>query len=304
LIATNAQMTNTRDPDDICWVERKLPPARMSDLDAALRSDSIEFWYQPKIDLKHKRLMGVEAFARLRGQDGRVVSAGELMRGASSASVVQLTEKALVSALQTSVNLCEIGVDVRLAINVSVTALNKLPIVEIVRKYRPQGGKCLSLVFDVSESQVLHNIEEITEISGQLRRCGFSIAVDDFGSSVLGALGQKEVWDSRIDRTFEAIASLRSVEFSELKLDRALVRHCGTDIRRRAICKHIIDLAHSFGSVAVGVGIEQQAELKALQELECDIGQGYLFGRPMSEERFLMLLWDRGVRAREKSQAA
>jgi EAL domain-containing protein (putative c-di-GMP-specific phosphodiesterase class I) len=54
----------------------------------------------------------------------------------------------------------------------------------------------------------------------------------------------------------------------------------------------------------VGVGIESQAELKTLQELRCDIGQGYLFGRPMSEERFLMLLWDRGTRAKQKSQAA
>jgi EAL domain-containing protein (putative c-di-GMP-specific phosphodiesterase class I) len=222
-----------RDPDDIFWVERQLPPERNADLDAALRSDSIEFWYQPKIDLKHKRLIGVEAFARLRGPDGRVVPAGDLMKGASSASVIELTEKALVSALQTSVNLCEIGVDVRLAINVSVTALNKLPIVDIVRKYRPMGGKC-RLVFDVSEHQVLNNVDEIAGISGELRRCGFSIAVDDFNAQ---CARQKEVWDSRIDRTFEAIASLRSVEFSEFKLDRALVRDCGADIRRRDICK-------------------------------------------------------------------
>jgi EAL domain-containing protein (putative c-di-GMP-specific phosphodiesterase class I) len=121
---------------------------------------------------------------------------------------------------------------------------------------------------------------------------------------VLSALGQKDVWDSRIERTFEAIANLRNVEFSELKLDRALVRGCGTDDRRKAICKHIIDLAHSLGSVAVGVGIERQAELKTLQELQCDVGQGYLFGRPMSEERFLMLLWDRGIRAKQKPKAA
>ena len=259
---------------------------------------------QPKIDLKHKRLIGVEAFARFRSPDGRVIPAGKLIKGASSSSIVKLTEKALISALKTSVNLCEIGVDVRLAINVSAAALSKLPIAEIVRKYRPQGGKCLGLIFDVSEAQVLHNIKEIVEISGQLRRCGFSVAVDDFGSSVLSALGQKDVWDSRIERTFEAIANLRNVEFSELKLDRALVRDCGTDDRRKAICKHIIDLAHSLGSVAVGVGIERQAELKTLQELQCDVGQGYLFGRPMSEERFLMLLWDRGIRAKQKPKAA
>jgi EAL domain-containing protein (putative c-di-GMP-specific phosphodiesterase class I) len=233
-----------------------------------------------------------------------VISAGELIKDASSKSIVDLTERALISALKTSINLCEIGVDVRLAINVSVAALNRIPIADIVRRYRPQGGKCLSLVFDVSEAQVLNNIAEIAEISGQLRRCGFSIAVDDFGSSVLHSLRQNETWDSKLDRTFDAIASLRNVEFSELKLDRDLVRLCSTDSRRKAICKHIIDLAHSFGSIAVGVGIESQAELKTLQELRCDIGQGYLFGRPMSEERFLMLLWDRGTRAKQKSQAA
>ncbi|HSK28323.1 MAG TPA: EAL domain-containing protein [Candidatus Limnocylindria bacterium] len=297
-------MSETGEPNDVYWVERQALEESGFDLEAALRSDLIEIWYQPKIDLKHKRLIGVEAFARFRSPDGRVIPAGELIKGASSSSIVKLTEKALISALKTSVNLCEIGVDVHLAINVSVTALNKLPIAEIVRKYRPQGGKCLGLVFDVSESQVLHNVEEIVEISGQLRRCGFSVAVDDFGSSVLSALGQKDVWDSRIERTFEAIANLRNVEFSELKLDRALVRDCGTDDRRKAICKHIIDLAHSLGSAAVGVGIERQAELKTLQELQCDVGQGYLFGRPMSEERFLMLLWDRGIRAKQKPKAA
>jgi EAL domain-containing protein (putative c-di-GMP-specific phosphodiesterase class I) len=303
-VELNAPMSETLEPSDVYWVERQVLPERDFDLDAALHANAIEFWYQPKIDLVHKRLMGVEAFARLRGADGRMISAGELIKDASSKSIVELTERALVSALKTSVNLCEIGVDVRLAINVSVTALNRIPIADIVRKYRPQGGKCLGLTFDVSERQVLDNIESIAEISGQLRRCGFSIAVDDFGSSVLGSLGNREAWDSGLDRIFDAIASLRNVEFSELKLDRDLVRRCGTDSRRKTICKHIIDLAHSFGSVAVGVGIETQAELKTLQELRCDIGQGYLFGRPMSEERFLMLLWDRGTRARQKPQAA
>jgi EAL domain-containing protein (putative c-di-GMP-specific phosphodiesterase class I) len=302
----NAPMAETVDGDDIYWVERGNLAQPVFDLDEALRRDRIEFWYQPKIDLKQKKLMGVEAFARFCDADGRVVSAGQLIEHASSESIVSLTERALVSALKTSVNLCEIGVDVRLAINVSVAALRKIPITEIVRTYRPQGGKCLSLVFDISEDQVLNYVDEIAQISGQLRRCGFSVAVDDFGSSVLNALGDRAAWDKKIERTFAAIAKLRNVEFSEMKLDRDLVRGCNIDEQRKQICKHIIGLAHSFGSTAVGVGIEQQDELKALQELECDIGQGYLFGRPMSEERFLMLLWDRGVRGnpKKKPQAA
>lgn len=290
--------------DDVFWVDKGNTGEPVFDLDEALAADRIDFWYQPKIDLRKKRLMGVEAFARFCTPDGRVASARELIRHASAESIVKLTEGALISALKTSVNLCEIGVDVRLAINVSVEALRQIPIADLVCKYRPQGGKSLSLVFDISETQVVDHIDIIGEISGQMRRCGFSVAVDDFGGSVLDALGRREVWDRSIERTFEAISKLRNIEISEMKLDRDLVHDCHNDEDKREICEHIIRLTQSFGATAVAVGIEQQDELKTLQELGCDVGQGYLFGRPMSEERFLMLLWDRGVRGKQKSAAA
>ena len=281
-------------------VERPVRP--MAGLREALRENRVEFWYQPKIDLQRKRLVGVESFARVRGVDGQVLPPAELMQGAATRDIVALTERALVSALQTSVNLCEIGVDVRLAINVGVAALNRLPIVEIVQKHRPRGGKCMGLVFDVSEEEVLSSVGEMKKISGQLRRCGFSIAVDDFGASIKSTLIDRKAWSERIDRTFEAIGQLKDVQFSEMKLDRSLVRDCGTDPCRRDICKHIIDLAHNFGSAAVGVGIERPMELKTLQELRCDIGQGYLFGKPMSEEELLVMLWERGIRTQPKVQ--
>jgi EAL domain-containing protein (putative c-di-GMP-specific phosphodiesterase class I) len=269
-------------------------------LHEALRENRVEFWYQPKIDLQQKRLIGVESFARFRAADGQVLSPAELMQGAAKRDIVALTERALVSALQTSVNLCEIGVDVRLAINVSVAALNRLPIVEIVQKHRPRGGKCMGLVFDVSEEQVLNSVGEMKKISGQLRRCGFSVAVDDFGASIKSTLIDRVAWSERIDRTFAAIGQLKDVQFAEMKLARSLVENCNTDQSRRDICKHIIDLAHNFGSAAVGVGLERPGELKTLQELRCDVGQGFLFGKPMSEEELLVMLWERGVRTQPK----
>ncbi len=290
--------------NDVYWVERSNGGRPAFDLEHALNGDQIEFWYQPKIDLREKKLVGVEAFARFFAPGGRVVHASELIANASPRSIVRLTERALVSALKTSVNLCEIGVDVRLAINVSVLGLYRIPITDLVRRYRPDGGKSMGLVFDISESEVLKYVDEIEELASQLRRCGFSVAVDDFGGSVLEAMMGRERWDAKMEATFNAIKRLRNIEFSELKLDRNLVRNCGNDPRRREICKHVIGLAHSFGSQAVAVGIEQPSELKTLRELECDIGQGYIFGRPMSEEDFLTLLWERGVRSKKKPEDA
>ncbi len=281
--------------DELCWTGNE-PAVRDFDLGAALRSDRIEFWYQPKIDLKLKRLMGVEILARYR-MPGRVVLARDLIEHASSDAILALTEKALVSALKTGANLSEIGIDIRIAVNTNVMALRTLPVADLVKQYRPNGGKSLGLVFDISESEVCRNFEEVVEISTRMRCEGFSIAVDDFGSSLMQR-GKTNLWNSA-----QTIGKLRSGEFSELKLDRELVRECGNDRQRQDICEHFIGLAHSFGSKAVGIGIERLDEMKRLQELNCDIGQGYLFGHPMSEEDFLVLLWNRAIRRGLKPKA-
>src|SRR5262249_26284422 len=81
--------------------------------------------------------------------------------------------------------------------------------------------------------------------------------------------------------------------FAEFKIDRACVADCATDRGRAAICKSVIDMAHTFGSKAVGVGVEKAADANALALMGCDLGQGYLFAQPMSEERFHALVRQR-----------
>ena len=88
---------------------------------------------------------------------------------------------------------------------------------------------------------------------------------------------------------------LSDLSFAELKLDRSFVTGCGTDQTNAPLCKAAIDLAHSFGSVAVGVGIERASDAMALVGMGCDYGQGFLLGQPMPEERFIALLRQRAV---------
>lgn len=280
-----------------------LPVADGFDLEQALQNDQIEFWYQPKIDLQKKRLIGLEAFARLCDGDGNVAQAAELVARASTRGLVALTERALISALTTSGNLLEIGVEVRLAVNVSVAGLTRLPLAEIVQKYQPRQGRGANVVFDVAESEVLANIDKMRKISKGLREAGLSIAIDDFGATLVSIAQHQEAYD-KIEQTFAAIGQLGNVRFSEMKIDRMLVRHCADSADRQKVCGHIIKMAHDFGSAAVAVGIENSRDLNILRDLGCDIGQGFLFGRPMTEDELLMMLWDRSVRAQEKRQRA
>src|SRR5262249_54878490 len=104
------------------------PMAARIDLGDALKQGWIEFWFQPKIDLRKKQLAGTEAFARARHPQYGVLSPAAFMPGASESDLVTLSELALNSALKTSLNFSRLGINLRFAVNISVNALTKLSV--------------------------------------------------------------------------------------------------------------------------------------------------------------------------------
>jgi EAL domain-containing protein (putative c-di-GMP-specific phosphodiesterase class I)/CheY-like chemotaxis protein len=255
------------------------PPsvAARIDLGEALKNNWIEFWFQPKIDLRRKQLVGAEAFARARHPQFGVLSPGAFMPGATDADVIKLAEQALVGALTAGLNFTKIGVNLRLAVNIPVSALVKLPITDIVRSYRQQAENWPGLIIDVTEEQIVSDLGLANEYTKKLAPLNVKLAIDDFG------------------RGYSSLIRLKELPFAELKLDRAFVSDCGTDKVNAPLCKTVIDLAHNFGSVAVAIGIEKAADALALVSMGCDYGQGFLLGQPMPEERFVSLLRQRAA---------
>jgi EAL domain-containing protein (putative c-di-GMP-specific phosphodiesterase class I) len=246
-------------------------------LDDALENDWIEFWYQPKIDLKKKRLAGAEAFARARHPQFGILSPGAFMPGASEADIVALAELALTSALKAATSFSKLGINLRLAVNIPVNALVKLPISELVRAHRPPIDNWAGLIIDVTEEQIVTDLALAANMARKLAQLNVKLAIDDFG------------------RGYSSLARLKELPFCELKLDRTFVSDCGTDKVNGPLCKTVIDLAHNFGSLAVAIGIEKAADALALTSMGCDVGQGFLLGQPMPEERFLSLLRQRAA---------
>lgn len=297
-------MNPKTDREEASPMDWPMPAPEGFNLELAVRNGQVEFWFQPKIDLQKRRLVGLEAFARLCDGEGNVIQGAELIAGASTRALTVLTEKALVSALKTSANLLEIGIDVRIAVNVNVAALTQLPLQEIVDAHRRrQPGQPANIVFDVTEAEVIGNFDKMLAISRSLGMAGLSIAVDDFGASLLALARGEEAYE-QIDRTFEAIRQLGDIRFSEMKIDRALVRNCSESEDRQKVCSYIVRTTQDFGSTAVAVGIETMQDMLTLKKLGCDIGQGFLFGRPMTEDELLVLLWERAVRIGAKRPAA
>jgi EAL domain-containing protein (putative c-di-GMP-specific phosphodiesterase class I)/ActR/RegA family two-component response regulator len=253
------------------------------DLGEALAKHWIEFWYQPKIDLRKKQLVGVEAFARARHPEHGVLSPEAFIPAATEVNLIALSEFALGEALKASINFAKIGASLRMAVNMPVNALRKVAIVDIVQSYRPRFDKWPGLLIDVTEEQVVNDFELARDIAGRLEPLNVKLAIDDFG------------------RDYSAVMRLSDLPFAELKLDRSFVTGCGTDSASAPLCKAAIDLAHSFGSIAVGVGIERASDALALVGMGCDYGQGFLLGQPMPQERFVALLRQRATSAQARS---
>jgi EAL domain-containing protein (putative c-di-GMP-specific phosphodiesterase class I) len=241
-------------------------------LRSVLARDFVKFWYQPRIDLKKKQVVGAEAFARVSHPQHGILSPASFLAGAGDEELTELASRALVSALKMSSMLDELGICMTIAINVSVETLAKLPIVELVSKHRPRNDQWPGLLFDVPEQQAINKVVVLREIFGELEKYGISLAIDNFG------------------RANSSFAVLRYLPISEIKIDSSFVQGCASNKGNANVCKSMIQLAHNFGRKAAAVGIETNDDAQALKALGCDLGQGYLFGRPMTEQQLIAML--------------
>jgi EAL domain-containing protein (putative c-di-GMP-specific phosphodiesterase class I) len=241
-------------------------------IEEALQNGWMKVWYQPKIDLRKRILVGCEALARIEHPQHGVLSPGVFLPGADAESLTRLTEHVLLTVLRDCVLFKDVGTPIKPAFNVPVDVLFKLPLVALVRENRPKDDAWNGLIVEVTEDQIVRDIALAQEIAMQLKIYDIALSIDDFGAG------------------YSSLSRLRQFTFAELKLDMSFVQGCARNPQNAGLCKAVIDLAHSFNSLAVAEGIEDAEDLHALFQMGCDQGQGFLLAAPMPIERFTSML--------------
>ena len=183
---------------------------------------------------------------------------GSFLADVDEESIAELGQHTLLAALSDWSLFDDAGFNLQLSINVPVSVLFKLPIAALMLKHRPQSERWPGLIVEVTEDQIVRDLELAQEVATQLAVSDIKIAIDDFGAG------------------YSSLSSLRQLPFAELKIDRSFVTGCSLDATNAAICQTAIDLAHRFGSDAVAEGVETQTDLQALMVMGCDYGQGVL----------------------------
>jgi EAL domain-containing protein (putative c-di-GMP-specific phosphodiesterase class I) len=244
-------------------------------LDDVLRKNWFELWYQPKIDLRSKRLVGAEALVRARHPKRGLIPPGMFLPGAGEEHMLALTERVILSSLRDWEACAAYGVSVKLSVNVPVSALVKLPIAQMLREERPKAANWPGLIMEVTEDEIIHDLQIANDVAASLRSFNCTLALDDFGAG------------------YSSLARLRQLPFSELKIDRSYVTDCNSDRLNAGLCETIVELGNRFGLKTVAEGIETTHESHKLQGLGCQIGQGYLFAKPMPRGQFIGLMRNR-----------
>jgi EAL domain-containing protein (putative c-di-GMP-specific phosphodiesterase class I) len=244
-------------------VDGERPPSLRVDLREALDRNWLEVWYQPKLAVRGRSLAGAEGLARVRHPDHGIVLPSAFIPQARDEDLTALAEYALHVALRDASDFAGSGRTMRLAINMPVESLMRLPVAAIVRDAHGKRNDWPGIIIEVTEDQVIRDIPAAHEIATQLRIYQIGLALDDFGSG------------------YSSLARLKELPFAELKLDRSFVSGCSLNADNAALCRTSIELAHRFGCVAVAEGVETAGDLATIQQVGCDLAQGFLFARAM-----------------------
>ncbi|WP_019590725.1 EAL domain-containing protein [Thioalkalivibrio sp. ALE20] len=243
------------------------------DLAHAHDGQGLSLLYQPKIHLPDGMVTGFEALMRWDHPEFGRVSPGEFIPVAeTTGAVVNLGEWALREALAaTSRWRASTGDCYPVAVNISARQFEALTargntLTEAVRLALEQTGtppKCLEV--EITETAIMHNLDQALEELHALRELGVSIAIDDFGTG------------------YSSLAYLRRLPVSTVKVDRALVDGIAGDPDMRRLFEAILAVSRGFGLETVAEGIETRDDADLLRELGCPVGQGFLYHRPLPE---------------------
>ena len=238
-------------------------------LDDAIERDELQLCFQPTVRLADRSVVGAEALIRWHSRDHGIVLPDVFIPLAErNGQIRKITIWALNAALRQARDWGDGEGSYAVAVNVpsQMAARRDLPdLVETALSL--WGSERIRLVLEITERSLMDR-SHTRDILEQTRRLGVDISIDDFGTG------------------YSCLAYFKNIPADELKIDQSFVQDMIHDSASEEITNVIIDLAHRFNLRVVAEGIENQQTLDRLNARQCDLGQGFLFGKAMTPEAF------------------
>ena len=242
----------------------------ISDLRSAIVNNQLFMEYQPVIDINNGEVISAEALLRWKHHERGTVYPDEIIPIAEQTGLINpITYWIIDSTAKYNKKLKSIGIDIKIAINLSVYNLQDNKFVEkIIDIFDKNQISASEFIMEVTESVMMTNPQQSIEILNRLHELGIEIAIDDFGTG------------------YSSLAYLKLLPLSKLKIDKSFIMDMIEDDNDAMIVRSTIDLAHNLGMQVIAEGIERKEVLELLSLLGCKLGQGHFISNPIPGDDF------------------
>lgn len=251
----------------------------LHDLKQAINEDQLVLHFQPQLELATNSLAGVEVLVRWQHPHQGLVYPDRFIPLAEDSGLIgELTYWVIDNTIKQQQIWQEAGLTTTVSVNISALDITSLKLPEQLADLLDNNKLAPTLLtLEVTESALMGELVTSLDILTRLRLKGIRLSIDDFGTG------------------YSSLSQLHRVPFTELKIDRSFVSNLSTDNEARAIVKTCILLGHELNMRVVAEGVEYEEDFELLQQMGCDIVQGYFIARPMPINELLAWVNSRNV---------
>lgn len=253
----------------------------LGELPRALSGDEITVHYQPKIDLDAGTVVGVEALVRWQHPELGMIRPDEFIELTEVSGLIdELTRKVVTRSIAQMREWDQLGIHIGVAVNLSARNFHDHGLADfIVERLLDAGVAADRLMLEITESQVVDDLDLAVDMLKSLNDRGIRTSIDDFGTG------------------FSSFTHLRRLPVHEIKIDRTFVGQMATNNDDLVIVRSIVNLGHELDLEVVAEGVEDEWTLDNLRALGCDRAQGYYFQRPVPGEQIPAYVGERAAAA-------
>ena len=243
-----------------------------TELRKAIENREFALHFQPKIDVKKNRLIGVEALVRWQNDKLGFVSPGEFIPYAEETGlIIPLSEIIFELACESHKQMVNAGfTKIPIAINVSSIHFQQHSFLESIQRILEKNNtSAVNFEIEMTERTVMNSASETVSKLVKLKQLGFKLSIDDFGTG------------------YSSLSYLVRFPLDVLKIDRSFIQHiCSLD-DKQAVVDAIIQMSHRLKMKVVAEGVESAQQVELLKEMGCDFIQGYYYSKPLPMNELL-----------------
>ncbi len=244
------------------------------DIKKAIENDEFIVYYQPQVDIKNHKIIGLEALVRWQ-KDGKIVAPGEFIEVASSCNLIGdigriVIKKSIQFVLQLKEKYPYLE---KISINLDDKQLKSGNIVNIIKNYLKVYNCNPKLIeFEVTEGFIMEDVYGSYKLLREIKDLGCSISIDDFGTG------------------YSSLAYIKRLPFDVIKIDQSFIKDIPGMPEDEAIVNTIIELGKGLRLTIIAEGIENKEQEDFLKRRGCNIIQGYLYSKPLPEKDIITFI--------------